>query len=75
MEDNRKAFRILIGKLLGKSLLQDREEYGGGGGCLNAEIWMELAQDRIQWRVLVLVVLNLHVLLPLLVNWLVSSVR
>jgi len=30
--------------------------------------WMELAQDRVQWRVLVLAVLNLWVLLPQLVN-------
>jgi hypothetical protein len=26
--------------------------------------WMELAQDRVQWRALVLAVLNLQVLLP-----------
>jgi hypothetical protein len=26
--------------------------------------WMELAQDRVQWRALVLAVLNLRVLLP-----------
>jgi hypothetical protein len=26
--------------------------------------WMELAQDRVQWRALVLAVLNLLVLLP-----------
>jgi hypothetical protein len=30
--------------------------------------WMELAQDRVQWRALVLAVLNLRVLLPELVN-------
>jgi hypothetical protein len=30
--------------------------------------WMELAQDRVQWRVLVLAALNLRVLLPELVN-------
>jgi hypothetical protein len=28
------------------------------------EKWMELAQDRVQWRALVLAVLNLLVLLP-----------
>jgi hypothetical protein len=30
--------------------------------------WMELAQDRAQWRALVLAVLNLRVLLPEPVN-------
>ena len=30
--------------------------------------WMELAEDRVQWQALVLVVLNLLVLLPELVN-------
>jgi hypothetical protein len=30
--------------------------------------WMELAQDRVQWRVLVLAVLNLRVMLPELVK-------
>jgi hypothetical protein len=30
--------------------------------------WMELAQDRVQWRALGLAVLNLRVLLPELVN-------
>jgi hypothetical protein len=28
------------------------------------EMWMELAQDRVQWQALVLAVLNLRVLLP-----------
>jgi hypothetical protein len=32
-------------------------------GCEDGR-WMELAQDRVQWRALVLAVLNLHVLLP-----------
>jgi hypothetical protein len=32
-------------------------------GCEDGR-WMELAQDRVQWRTLVLVVLNLGVLLP-----------
>jgi hypothetical protein len=31
--------------------------------CENVR-WMELAQDRVQWRALVLAVLNLGVLLP-----------
>jgi hypothetical protein len=32
-------------------------------GC-EVERWMELAQDHVQWQPLVLVVLNLHILLP-----------
>jgi hypothetical protein len=32
-------------------------------GCEDGR-WMELAQDRIQWRSLVLAVFNLRVLLP-----------
>jgi hypothetical protein len=32
--------------------------------------WMKLAQDRVQWRALVLAVLNLWVLLSELVTWL-----
>jgi hypothetical protein len=32
--------------------------------CCEDGRWMELAQDRVQWQALVLVVLNLRVLLP-----------
>jgi hypothetical protein len=32
-------------------------------GCEDGR-WMELAEDRVQWRALVLAVLNLRVLLP-----------
>jgi hypothetical protein len=32
-------------------------------GCEDGR-WMELAQDRVQWRTAVLAVLNLRVLLP-----------
>jgi hypothetical protein len=32
-------------------------------GCEDGR-WMELAQNRVQWRALVLAVLNLRVLLP-----------
>jgi hypothetical protein len=35
-------------------------------GCEDG-MWMELAQDRVQWQALILVVLNLRVLLPELV--------
>jgi len=41
----------------------DRREIRGEVGR-----WMELAQDRVQWRALALVVLNLRVLLPDLVK-------
>jgi hypothetical protein len=37
----------------------DLREIGCGDGR-----WIELAQDRVQWRALVLAVLNLRVLLP-----------
>jgi hypothetical protein len=36
-------------------------------GCEDGR-WMELAQDRVQWRALVLAVLNLRVLRPEAVN-------
>jgi hypothetical protein len=36
-------------------------------GCEEGR-WMELAQDLVQWRALVLALLNLQVLLPELVN-------
>jgi len=36
-------------------------------GCEDGR-WMELAQDRVQWQVLVFAVLNLRVLIPELVN-------
>jgi len=35
-----------------------------GGGPYKDGIWMELAQDRVQWQALVLAALNLLVLLP-----------
>jgi hypothetical protein len=35
--------------------------------------WMELAQDRFQCRALLLAVLNLRVLVPVSINWLVES--
>jgi hypothetical protein len=41
--------------------LEDRDEDGKGG---NDGMWMELAQNHVQWRALVLAVLNLGVLLP-----------
>jgi hypothetical protein len=39
-------------------------------GCEDGR-WMELAQDRVQWRALLLAVLNLRVLLP--ESWLISK--
>jgi len=56
------------GNLSGNIHLEDRE----GDGRLKDlskissedKMWMELAQDRVQWQALVLAVLNLLVLLP-----------
>ena len=60
--------RALVGKPEGKKTLgrpRSRREYNikmdlqeVGGGC---EDWMELAQDRDRWRVLVGTVMNLRV--------------
>jgi hypothetical protein len=50
-----------LGKLRGRAenIKMDLRETG----CEDVS-WMELAEDRVQWRALVLVVLNLGVLLP-----------
>jgi len=40
-------------------------------GCEDGR-WMELAQDCVQWWALVLAVLNLEVLLPVLVRWILG---
>jgi hypothetical protein len=41
------------------TIITARSEAGSDGGR-----WIELAQDHVQWRALVLTVLNLQVLLP-----------
>ena len=68
MGDGRGVHRVLVGKLEGKRTLGrprhrwednikiDLQEVGGGCGD-----WMELAQDRDRWRVLVSTVMNLRV--------------
>ena len=60
MEEGRSAFKILTGKLTGKRPLgrkrMDLEEIG-----VNAGNWVDSAQDRNYWRVLVNSALKLRV--------------
>jgi hypothetical protein len=64
MEENRSAFKILTGKRhLGRSrhrwednIGMDLEEIG-----INTRNWVDLAQDRVFWRVLVNSALHLRV--------------
>jgi hypothetical protein len=68
MGEKRKAYRILVGKPEGKRPLRrprhrwedniriDLREIGWGGMD-----WIDLAQDRDQWRALVNMVMNLRV--------------
>jgi len=69
MGEGRGVHRVLVGKPEGKRQLgrlrcrwednikMDLQEVGGGCGD-----WMELAQDRDRWRVLVNTMMNLRVL-------------
>jgi hypothetical protein len=52
---------------LSYGLMWNRRTEQGKMGSEDAR-WMKLAQDRVQWRALVLAVLNLRVLLPESVN-------
>jgi hypothetical protein len=68
MGEKRNAYRILVGKPEGKrplgrprhrlmdNIKMDLREIGRDGGD-----WMDMAQDRDQWRALVNTVLNLRV--------------
>jgi hypothetical protein len=68
MGEKRNAYRILVGNLEGKrplgrhgrrwedNIKMDRREIGWGGMG-----WIDLAQDRNQWRALVNTVMNLRV--------------
>jgi hypothetical protein len=62
MGENRNAYRILVGMPEGKRPLgrprrkMDLREIGWDGGD-----WIDMAQDRDQWRALVKTVLNLRV--------------
>jgi hypothetical protein len=68
MGETRNAYRILVGNPEGKrplgrprrrwvdNIKMDLREIGGDGGD-----WIELAQDRDQWRALVNMVMNLRV--------------
>ena len=68
MEQNRRVFKILTGKPIGNrplgkprrrwedNIRMDLEEIG-----INAENWVDSAQDRNYWRVLVNAALNLRV--------------
>jgi hypothetical protein len=68
MGEDRVVYRVLVGKREGKKPLgrprsrwmdnikMDLQEVGGGGGD-----WMELAQDRDRWRVLVATVRDFRV--------------
>ena len=66
MGQGRGVHRVLVGKPEGKRPLgRPRRRWGDnikmdlqevGGGCKD---WMELAQDRVRWRALVSMVMNL----------------
>jgi hypothetical protein len=71
MGEERKVYKILVGKLEGKrppgrprrrwedGIRMDLREIGLGG-----MVWIRLAQDRARWRVVVSAVMNLWVLAP-----------
>jgi hypothetical protein len=73
MVEKRNAYRILVGKPEGKGPLRkprrrwvdnnemDLRELGWDGMGWCALDWVDMAQDRDQWRVLVNTVLNLRV--------------
>jgi hypothetical protein len=70
MEEERKVYRVLVGKPEGKNHLEDQGVDGRMGsqwilGRLAGGVqWIQLAQDRGRWPALVNTVMNLRVLAP-----------
>jgi hypothetical protein len=71
MEEERKVYKVLVGKPEGKSPLgRPRHRWKNGirmdlrkTGWGSVE-WIHMAQDRDQWQILVNTVMNLRVLAP-----------
>jgi hypothetical protein len=67
IEEKRNAYRILVGKLKGKPLRRARYRWEDSSKMDPREIgwdgmdWIDVAQDRDQWRALVNTVMNLRV--------------
>jgi hypothetical protein len=71
MGEERKVYKVLVGKPKGKRPLgRQRRRWEDGGRMDLREIglggvdWIRLAQDRDRWRTLVSAVMNLRVLAP-----------
>jgi hypothetical protein len=71
MGENRRVYKVLLGKPEGKRPLgRPRRRWGDGIGMDLREIglggvdWIRLAQDRDRWRAVVNAVMNLRVLAP-----------
>jgi hypothetical protein len=71
MGEERKVYKVLVGKLEGKRPLgRPRRGWEDGVGMDLREIglegvdWIRLAQDRDWWRAVVSAVMNLRVLMP-----------
>jgi hypothetical protein len=71
MGEERKAYKVLVGKPKGKRPLgRPRRRWGDGIRMDLREIglgdvdWIRLAQDRNRWRAVVSAVMNLRVLAP-----------
>jgi hypothetical protein len=64
MDEKRNVCKILVGKLQGKILLgkpRHRQEENKMDFMMGGNDWIDLAQDRNQWRALVNTVMNLRV--------------
>jgi hypothetical protein len=77
MGEERKVYKVLVGKLKGKRPLgrprrrwEDGIRMDLGETGLGGVEWIRLAQDRDRWRDVVSAVMNLRVLAPR--SWLVS---